>query len=78
MYVRCNVKKGTSDATDFTTNYQSKVVSISKMIVGGGMIFIQNVDYTTFKGKIDGNVITWDMVKLREDKNNYELWLEVD
>jgi len=76
MLIRCNLVKGSTDASDFETNYKDKVVAISKMIIGSGVVFIKTVDWDTFKSMVDGNNITWDMVKLREDKHNYELWLE--
>lgn len=76
MYIRCNLKKGSDDATDFEQNYKDKVVVISKMIMGAGIVFIKSVDWDTFKSSIDGNSTTWDMVKLREGVHNYELWLD--
>lgn len=76
MLIRCNLKKGSDEATEFESNYKDKVQAIDKIIFGTGVEFLKTVSWEDFKKLIDGNSITWDMVKLREDEHNYELWLE--
>ena len=77
MIYRCYVNKGTDDATDFETNYKSQTTEVDVLdVVGGYLIAIKDLDYATFKSKIDGQVTTWSDVYCKEHENFYELVVE--
>jgi len=76
MYIRCNLKKGSADASDFENNYKAEAMQIDKILLDGTVI-LKSIDYTDFKSHIDGNSVTWKNVLYIDGKKNYELWLIV-
>jgi len=72
---------GDSDKDDFISNYSSKALRVSEVIINENTA-ISNISYSDFKSKIDGNSITWDMVVYTIDRDIdstelYTLYLEV-
>ena len=57
--------------SDFESNYKSQVTAINGIIP-----YDTEVDYDTFKSKIDGQTITWQDVEMFETPQAYYLFVE--
>ncbi len=56
--------------SDFTTNYISQVTKVNGLIQ-----YDTEIDYDTFKSKIDGATVTWSDVMVFETKDAYYLFV---
>jgi len=75
--VGIDVTQNDLDVTDFETNNQSSVSTISSLVISE-TAFIIKLSYTDFDGKIDGTIVKWTDVKLIDNGQSYELILVWD